>query len=167
MLTRRSFAFATVGGLSALAGGLLWQLQKLPLAPTVSYVLLDGQPIDSRSWRGKVVLVNFWATSCATCVKEMPMLARAHQKYQSRGFDIVAVAMQYDPPDFVARFAQSRQLPFGVAIDNTGAIAQAFGNVRVTPSAMLVDKQGHIVKTLVGEIPESQLHALVEELLNA
>jgi peroxiredoxin len=93
-------------------------------APQFEYTLLDGSKGSMQAQRGKVVLVNFWATSCVTCVKEMPQLVATHRKYAARGFDTLAVAMSYDPPAYVANFAQSRQLPFGVVIDNTGAIAK-------------------------------------------
>lgn len=166
-MNRRTLAFGLAGLLAAAAGGLVWQLTALPLAPAVNYTLLDGRAADSAQWKGQVTLVNFWATSCTTCVAKTPMLMATHQKYQSRGFQVLAVAMQYDPPAFVASFAESRKLPFGVAIDNTGTIAHAFGDVRVTPTTVVVDKQGRIVKRLVGDIPEAELHALVEKLLAA
>lgn len=156
-----ALALAAAGG-----GALLWQLQELPPAPPVGYTLLDGKAAQStQAWAGKVVLVNFWATSCATCVAKMPMLVATHQKYRGRGFDTLAVAMQYDPPDYVAQFAQTRKLPFDVAIDNTGAVARAFGEVRVTPTSFLIDRQGRIVKTFVGNIDEAALHGLIEKLL--
>lgn len=167
MLNRRHLGLAVAGAAAAGAGALVWQLNALPLAPAVSYTLLDGRKADSAQWRGQVVLVNFWATSCATCVKKMPMLMATHRKFQPRGFQVLAVAMQYDPPAFVASFAASRQLPFGVAIDHTGDIAHAFGDVRVTPTTVLIDKQGHVVKRLVGDIDEAELHGLVEKLLAA
>ncbi|MFT7721477.1 MAG: TlpA disulfide reductase family protein [Roseateles sp.] len=134
-------------------------------APAVDYVLLDGRPASSRQWAGKVMLVNFWATSCATCVKEMPQIVATHGKFKDRGFDTLAVAMSYDPPAFVARFAETRKLPFGVAIDNTGAVAQAFGPVQMTPTTFLIDKRGAIVKRYVGEPDFAALHALIEDLL--
>lgn len=165
MLNRRHLGIALAGGAAALAGGLVWQLRALPLAPTVNYTLLDGRRSDSAQWRGRVVLVNFWATSCTTCVKKMPLLMATHRKYQAQGFEVLAVAMQYDPPAFVAAFAQQRQLPFGVAIDHTGDIAHAFGDVRVTPTSVLIDRQGQMVKRLIGEIGEAELHGLVEKLL--
>ena len=98
-------------------------------APDVGYTLLDGRS-PTEQWRGKVVLVNFWATSCAVCVTEMPHIVATHERFRSRGFETLAVAMSYDPPASVADFAQSRRLPFGVAIDNTGAIAKSFGDIR-------------------------------------
>jgi len=134
-------------------------------APEVSYVLLNGQKASSQQWGGKVMLVNFWATSCATCVKEMPQIVATHDKFKGRGFDTLAVAMSYDPPAFVSRYAETRQLPFGVAIDNTGAVAQAFGPVQMTPTTFLINKRGEIVKRYVGEPDFAALHGLIEQLL--
>jgi peroxiredoxin len=134
-------------------------------APAVSYTLLDGSKASTQSHRGRVLLVNFWATSCVTCVAEMPQIMSTHEKFKQRGFDTVAVAMSYDPPAYVARFAQSRALPFGVAIDNTGQVAKAFGDVQLTPTTFLIDKQGRIVKRYVGAPDFSALHGLIDELL--
>ena len=134
-------------------------------APASRFVLLDGSTVDTASFRGKVVLVNFWATTCVTCVKEMPALVATHNKFVDRGFETVAVAMSYDPPQWVSNFAQTRQLPFKVALDNTGEIAKAWGDVKLTPTTYLVDKQGRIVKRYVGEPEFEALHRLVEKLL--
>jgi peroxiredoxin len=134
-------------------------------APASRFVLLDGNVVDTASFKGKVVLVNFWATTCVTCVKEMPSIVATHNKYKDRGFETVAVAMSYDPPQWVSNFAQSRQLPFKVALDNTGDIAKAWGDVKLTPTTYLLDKQGRIVKRFVGEPEFDALHQLVEKLL--
>ncbi|MGM9487121.1 TlpA disulfide reductase family protein [Ideonella sp. YS5] len=134
-------------------------------APNVSYTLLDGASSDLKARQGKVVLVNFWATSCTTCMHEMPQIISTHEKFKARGFETLAVAMSYDPPAYVSNYAQSRQLPFGVAIDNTGAIAKAFGDVRLTPTTFLIDKRGGIVKKYVGEPDFAALHGLIEDLL--
>ena len=136
-------------------------------APESSYVLLDGSTIKAAQLQGKVVLVNFWATSCTSCVAEMPQLVSTHQKFMTRGFDTLAVAMSYDPPSYVVNFAQSRQLPFKVAIDNTGAVAKAWGDIQLTPTTFLIDKQGKIVKRYVGAPNFAELHALIDKLLNA
>lgn len=134
-------------------------------APNVSYTLLDGSASTLKAQQGKVMLVNFWATSCTTCVHEMPQIVATHEKFKARGFDTLAVAMSYDPPAYVASFAESRKLPFGVAIDNTGAVAKAFGDVRLTPTTFLIDKRGGIVKKYVGEPDFAALHGLIEDLL--
>jgi peroxiredoxin len=155
-------ALALLSGAGLLAYQSLGQRES---APPVSYVLLDGSKLDSSQWAGKVMLVNFWATSCSTCVKEMPHIVATHEKFKDRGFDTLAVAMSYDPPAFVANFAESRKLPFGVAIDNTGEIAKQFGRVQLTPTTLLINKRGEIVKRYVGEPDFTAMHALVEKLL--
>jgi peroxiredoxin len=134
-------------------------------APAVSYTLLDGSKASTEAMRGKVLLVNFWATSCTTCVAEMPQIVATHEKFKSRGYETVAVAMSYDPPAYVARFAETRKLPFGVAIDNTGAIARSFGDVQMTPTTFLIDKQGRVVKRYLGAPDFAALHTLIGELL--
>jgi len=168
MATNRRYIMLGLAGTAAAGlGTLAWHWQSGTPAPRVDYTLLDGKTYSSAQWGGRVMLVNFWATSCASCVKEMPELVATHRKYQGKGFDTLAVAMQYDPPDYVAQFAQTRKLPFGVAIDNTGAIAHAFGPVRMTPTTFLIDKQGRIVKQILGEPDFPALHQLIEKLLAA
>ncbi|KAF1044852.1 peroxiredoxin family protein [Xylophilus sp.] len=134
-------------------------------APDSEFVLLDGSRTSTANLRGKVTLVNFWATSCTTCVGEMPRIVSTYEKYRARGFDTLAVAMSYDPPSYVVNYAQTRKLPFSVAIDNTGAVARAWGDVKLTPTTYLVDKRGTIVKRYVGEPDFAELHALIEKLL--
>ncbi|MFN3494561.1 MAG: TlpA family protein disulfide reductase [Hydrogenophaga sp.] len=134
-------------------------------APESRFVLLDGSSTTTRDLQGKVMLVNFWATTCVTCVKEMPDLVDTYNKFQAKGFDTIAVAMAYDRPDWVLHFAQTRQLPFKVALDNTGEVATAWGDVKLTPTTYLVDRQGRIVKRYVGEPDFAALHELIEKLL--
>jgi peroxiredoxin len=134
-------------------------------APESTFVLLDGSKKTTADLKGKVTLVNFWATSCTTCVAEMPKVIATYDKYKAQGFDTVAVAMSYDPPSYVVNYAETRKLPFKVAIDNTGAIAQAWGDVRLTPTTYIVNKRGDIVKRYVGEPDFTELHRLIEKLL--
>jgi peroxiredoxin len=141
--------------------GTMWQ----QLVPNVAYTRLDGTPGSTDQLRGKVVLVNFWATSCATCVHEMPRIAATYQKFRQRGFETLAVAMSYDPPAYVVNFAETRQLPFTVVIDNTGQFARSFGDVKLTPTTLLIDKKGRIVKRYLGEPDFAALHQLIETLL--
>ena len=135
-------AFAAVGAYVYLDTG-------RAAAPESTFVLLDGSSQTTADLRGKVTLVNFWATSCTTCVAEMPEIIATHQKFNSRGFDTIAVAMSYDPPSYVVNFAETRKLPFKVAIDNTGAVAKAWGDVRLTPTTYIVNQRGEIVSSSV------------------
>ena len=135
------------------------------LAPVFSYTLLDGTAANSSALRGQVVLVNFWATTCAVCVKEMPQLVATHLKFRQQGLHTLAVAVRHDPPALVADFAQSRGLPFGIVIDNTGAIAYSFGSVRGTPTTYVIDRQGRIATRVEGEPDFEQLNTLISQLL--
>ncbi len=134
-------------------------------APESTFVLLDGSRKTTADLLGKVTLVNFWATSCVTCVTEMPKVIATYNKYQAKGYDTLAVAMRYDPPSYVVNYAETRRLPFKVAIDNTGSVASAWGDVQLTPTTFLVNKRGQIVKQYVGEPDFAALHRLIEKLL--
>ena len=134
-------------------------------APAATMILLDGKPLTTEQLKGKVTQVNFWATSCVTCVAEMPQMISTFQKFAPQGFDTVAVAMSYDPPALVVNFAESRKLPFKVAIDNMGTVAKAWGDVKLTPTTYLVNKKGEIVKRYVGTPDFAAMHVLIEQLL--
>jgi len=161
----RPVAALIVAGSLAVGGYLAFQGGAVETVPNVGYTLLDGSKATTGQLRGKVVLINFWATSCTTCVHEMPKIVATHEQFKARGYETLAVAMSYDPPAYVANFAESRKLPFGVAIDNTGSVAKSFGDVRLTPTSYLINKRGEIVKRYVGEPDFPALHALVEKLL--
>jgi peroxiredoxin len=154
-------------GLAALAmlGAAAALFMQRSTAPDVSFATLSGEKLATADLRGKVLLVNFWATSCVACVREMPRMVETYKKFAPRGYEVIAVAMSYDHPNQVADFAQRRALPFKVAVDGTGEIARRFGNVRVTPAAFLIDKQGRIVKRYLGEPDWAEFHALVEKAL--
>jgi peroxiredoxin len=134
-------------------------------APDSTFVLLDGSKKTTADLKGKVTLVNFWATSCTTCVAEMPRMVSTFEKYRAKGYEHMAIAMSYDPPSYVVNYAQTRNLPFSVAIDNTGAVAKAWGEVQLTPTSYLVNKKGEIVKRYVGQPDFAELHQLIEKLL--
>ena len=153
-------------GLASLSTVLaLWGCSGAQTAPNTTFVLLDGSQQTTADLKGKVTLVNFWATSCVTCIAEMPQITATHNKYKAQGYDTLAVAMSYDPPSYVVNYAQTRALPFKVAIDNTGAVAKAWGDVQLTPTTYLVNKRGEIVKQYVGTPDFPALHQLIEKLL--
>jgi len=119
-------------------------------APDLGYTLLDGRTTRLAALRGQVVLLRFWATNCTICVHEMPALVALDARFRDQGLATLAVAMPYDAPAAVADFAQSRHLPFGVVIDNTGEFAHRFGDVQATPTTVLIDRRGRIVRRDVG-----------------
>ena len=147
------------------AGGAFYVAGNADAAPASTFVLLDGSKKTTADLKGRVTLVNFWATSCVTCVGEMPRMVATYDKYHGKGYDMMAVAMSYDPPSYVVNYTQTRKLPFQVAIDNTGAVAKAWGDVQLTPTTFVVNKRGEIVKRYVGEPNFAELHRLIESLL--
>jgi peroxiredoxin len=164
MKSIRHLAAAAVVLAIAAAAFMAWTDK--PLAPSVPYTLLDGSRHSTEQLRGQVVLVNFWATSCVTCIKEMPALIATQQKFESRGYRTLAVAMSYDPPAYVVNFVETRKLPFLVAMDHDGSIARSFGDVQLTPTSVLINKRGEVVKRYLGEPDFDELHALVDKLLS-
>ena len=138
-----------------------------PSAPSVNYTALDGRTASTDSLKGKVVLVNFWATSCSGCIAEMPQLKATHQQYAPRGYQTVAVAMSYDPLAYVQTFTAHNQLPFFVTHDSQGKAAQAFGDINLTPTSILIGKDGKIIKRYLGEPDFAELHQLIEQALAA
>jgi peroxiredoxin len=135
-------------------------------APAVTYTLLDGRKSELAALRGRVVLVNFWATDCAPCVEEMPAMVANWHRFAPQGFETLAVAMRYDAPALVSNFAQARALPFGVVIDNTGEIARKLGNVEFTPTSLLINKRGEIVRRWIGKTDFTALAPLIARLVD-
>jgi len=150
----------------AIVGALAYTLLQKPAAPAVTFTTLEGKPIALEALRGKVVLVNFWATSCPGCIKEMPGMIETYLQYKNKGFEIVAVAMSYDPPNYVLNFVQTRQLPFPVALDVDGAHARAFGNVQLTPTSFIIGKDGAVLEQKIGELDFVKLKALLDKELS-
>ena len=136
-------------------------------APEVRFTELSGELVSTSELRGKVVHVNFWATYCASCVREMPKIVDTHNKFAPRGYETIAVAVRHDNPHRVAQFAASRALPFKVALDSSGELAREFGNVRLTPMSFLIDKQGRVLRRYVGEPDWDEFHQLIERELKS
>lgn len=135
--------------------------------PDLAFTQLDGSQHRTSDFRSRVAVVNFWATSCTTCVKEMPQLIETHRRFAPQGLEFLAVAMSYDPPAYVMQFAQTRQLPFRVAIDHDGSIAKGFGDVQLTPTTFVIDRRGRIAKRYIGEPDFPTFRAMLAELLAA
>ena len=110
----------------------------------------SGEAVDLASLRGKVVLVNFWATWCAPCVEEMPALARLRAKLAARGFEVLAVN-QGEMPARVSAFVDRAGLDLAVVLDRDKAVSKAW-QVRALPTTFVVDASGRIRLYAVGEL---------------
>jgi len=164
---RTLLKFGAALAIAAIAGVGYFSFAGAKPAPAVTYTALDGAKTTPQDLRGKVYMVNFWATSCTTCIKEMPALVETYNKYKGQGLEFFAVAMSYDPPNYVLNYAETQKLPFKVALDVKGDIAKSFGDVSLTPTTFVVDKEGNIIKRYVGEPDFAALHKLLEKHLGA
>ena len=134
-------------------------------APPATFTTLTGEQISLPRLKGKVVLVNFWATSCSVCAHEMPAMVQTYNAYRNKGLVVVAVAMPYDPPNYVLNYARDRRLPFPVALDVMGEAMRAFGGIRGTPTSFLIGKDGTIVEQRTGELDFARLDAYLRKEL--
>jgi thiol-disulfide isomerase/thioredoxin len=133
-------------------------------APTYAYATLDGVSLSDESLRGQVVLVNFWATWCAPCRVEMPLLERMHQRHTADGFVVLGLAVDRTSTDAVRTFVQERRVTYPIA--HVGAEAERiFGGVRGYPTSVLLDRSGRIRHTVIGPIAPVSLEPAVRRLL--
>ncbi len=135
-------------------------------APDVALPLLDGETKALADYRGAPVMVVFWATSCPTCIDEMPQIVELYQELGQQGFDVLGVAMDYDPVDRVEALVERKQLPYTIVIDDGGNIASAFNNVRVTPTTVLIDPDGGVVWQRIGHLNFPAIREQVMGMLN-
>jgi peroxiredoxin len=160
----RPIALAALG--VAIAVGVYLALPQRVAAPDATFTTIEGQTLATADLRGKVVLVNFWAPDCIPCMREMPRIVQTYNKYRARGFETVAVAMSYDPPNRVLEYARKNALPFKIALDLSGELARRFGDVQFTPTTFVIDRRGNIVKRYLGEPDFAALHSLLESKLD-
>lgn len=165
MWMNRRRVWAVLGGLLLVGVSLQGCSPSQTALPDLPYTQIDGSQHKLSELKGQVTLINFWATSCTTCVKEMPSLVATHHMLHPKGLQTLAIAMQYDPPAYVMQFVESRKLPFTVAMDHTGELANAFGPVQLTPTTFVVNKKGQIVKQYIGEPDFKALQSLLNDLL--
>jgi len=159
-LSRLPFIALGVALIILAGAATLWYTRVIP-APNMVLTTLKGEKFALSDLRGKVVVVNFWVSNCVPCIREMPQLVRTYEAYRKDGVEFIAIAASYDPPSSVLDYAQSRHLPFKVALDLDGLAAHRFGDVEFTPTTFVIDRQGHIVKRYLGELDFSKLRRTI------
>lgn len=131
--------------------------------PDVEIHLLDGRTVRLHELRGKVVVVNFWATWCPYCRHEMPAMAVFYRDYRQRGFELLALSEDQDAAE-VARFMAREAYPFPAALADAST-GTAFGAVSRLPTSFVIDRQGRLRYRISGQLHYPRLKALVEPLL--
>ena len=109
---------------------------------------LDGNEVSLKDYRGKIVLLNFWATWCLPCLVEMPSMERLYNEFKDKGFTILAIDMQEDA-DSVSVFKEKYKLNFPILLDSDGSVGQFYG-VRAIPTTYLVDREGYLIGSALG-----------------
>jgi peroxiredoxin len=138
---------------------------RVKAAEDFSLPAVGGTYFKLSEQRGKVVLVNFWATWCPPCLEEMPAMERLWRRHKDAGFVLVAVSLDADPHK-VPPFARAHGLSFPIALDPKMAVAESYG-VRALPSSFVVDRQGTLAGFALGPRAwdNATAHGLVEAML--
>ena len=126
----------------------------------------NGKPLRLTDYRGKVVLLNFWATWCPPCREEMPAMQRLYERYKGEGFTVIALSIDAEGAKVVGPFVREHRLTFPVGLDQKMTVVEKFG-VRALPSTFLIDREGRILAMALGprEWDGKDAHALVRSLV--
>ncbi len=136
------------------------------IAPTVSLKALNGDDA-TLNFKGKVRLVNFWATWCGPCRAEIPDLIGLQKKYGSRGFEVVGISVDEGGQPTVAPFVKENAMNYPVYLDEEGAASRAFGGVNALPTSILLDTNGRLVDGMQGMVNVSAMGEQIEKLLRS
>ena len=157
---------AALGPLQEKLAALGFQVPRTPTA-ALDFELesLQGGRVSLRSYQGRVVFLNFWATWCPPCRAEMPSMQALYESLGNRDFEIVAVDLQEEKAD-VERFVQENGLTFPVLLDTAGQVGGVY-SVRNIPTTYLLDRQGNLVARWIGgrDWNDAESRALLDELL--
>ena len=151
--------------LIAFVAALLYLNLQTTSVKNLNLTTIGGEKITSLQLLGKITLINFWATDCPGCINEMPGLIETYNQYKDQGLEVIAVAMYYDPPSRVISFTKNNNLPFPVVLDTKKEIISKFNNVKLTPTSIILDKNGYVINTIIGEIDFNEFNKNLINLL--
>jgi cytochrome c biogenesis protein CcmG/thiol:disulfide interchange protein DsbE len=133
-------------------------------APNFSLKTSDGKSLELAKLQGKVVVVNFWATWCGPCRKEIPGFIEVYGRLKSKGLEIVGISLDREGWTVVKPYIDKSKITYPVVVDN-GKLADAYGGIDAIPTTFIVDRKGNIVKKHVGYISKEDLEKLVSASL--
>jgi len=182
-LAPRSFALAFLG-LTVVAAGAYYATRgrlNVPQPPAATFATQDGwagrtapefalQSLANRTvhlsdFRGKVTLINFWATWCAPCRVEMPYLVGLRDKYRDRGFEIVGVSVDDNDRAKVEKFARDMHVGYPIVLKDA-TVGDAYGGVRYLPQSFLLDRDGRVLAHIVGMLAKDDYEAQIVRALH-
>lgn len=133
-------------------------------APSLSANTADGTVIDLAKLKGKVVIVNFWATWCGPCRAEIPDFISVYADKKRNGLEIIGISLDEGGWGDVTPYVQRSKITYPIVLGDRN-VARAWGNIQAIPTTFIVDKQGNIVETHVGLMTKAQLLAKIKPLL--
>jgi peroxiredoxin len=137
------------------------------MAPDFELKTLDGKAVKLSSFRGKAVLLNFWATWCGPCKIETPWIVDLSKRYQSQGLEVVGVSMDdASNGDDIAKFVKEMDINYTI-VQGTEAVGDAYGGVGVLPVTYYIDRNGKIVSTVIGIKSQSDMEDDIKKALAA
>lgn len=125
------------------------QLGKGAAAPNFTLPDLTGKTVSLSDYRGKVVLLNIWATWCPPCVEEMPSMEKLYQKMKGEAFEILAVSLDESGAEVVAPFMKKHKLSFPALIDSAGTLKELYQTTGI-PESLIITKDGVILEKIIG-----------------
>ena len=133
-------------------------------APDFTLPAVDGSMVSMSDYRGKVVLVDFWATWCPPCQEMIPVLSKLHKKYSDKGLVILGVSLDNEGLGVLGTFVHENMIPYKVVMGDkkTGS---AFGGVSSIPTLYMVDREGRLVRKLTGYHSYAQLEEQIKKYL--
>jgi peroxiredoxin len=134
-------------------------------APNFALATLAGEKIALENFRGKAVLIDFWATWCKPCVKSMPALQKLHGKLSPQGFTVLGISIDEEGREKVEVFIKKHQIAYPILLDAETNPAWEAYKVKVIPAMFLVDQQGHIVRQWIGEADMKEVESAAASLL--
>ncbi len=142
--------------------------QQYPDAPDFTLKNLEGKDVSLSDFKGKIVFLNFWATWCPPCRREIPSFIELVDKYRDDGFTVVGIAV--DPREFtnnidkVKPFAESMGINYPVLYDSKG-VSQLYGGIQSIPTTFVINRQGKVVGRIVGSRPKDVFESIIKDLL--
>ena len=163
-------AVIAAGAVVALATGIYFGLREPPPSSTQLLGLalpdVDGREQRLDQWKGKVIVVNFWATWCEPCREEMPEFVKAQRAFGGKGLQFVGIAI--DQPDKIRQFSNELKLNYPSLVGGYGALelSKTLGNkIMALPFTIVIDREGQVIHTQMGPLKPAKLDALIGQLL--
>jgi peroxiredoxin len=134
-------------------------------APDFALTNLAGKTVRLSDFKGKIVLLDFWATWCAPCQEEIPGFVQLQKQYSGRGFTVLGIALDEDGAAVVKPLAQKLGVNYPLVIGDT-QVAARYGGIQAVPTAFLIGRDGRILKTIVGPRGRSEWEQTIQMALS-